>query len=412
MNTPSRQVGSINGSRIVLCVGGSIAAFKSAALASLLVRQGAEVHPLMTQAASNFIGEATLAGLTGKPVLTGMFEGSVGAELHIELGRRSDLIVIAPATADLIARLAVGRASDLVSTVVLCADCPVLMAPAMHPAMWSHPATQRNVATLLADGRIELVGPVEGQVASGETGLGRMAEPEAVQAAIIARLTPNDLAGRHIVVTAGPTAEDIDPVRFITNRSSGKMGFAIAARAAAHGARVTLIAGPVSLETPHAVERINVRSAETMKEALVQATGAGLTDADAVVMTAAVADFRPAETRHNKIERPQDGSPLLLDLRANADIIGSIGKVRQDHRPLLVGFAMETGDDEAMLERAQRKRARKRLDLVIANQAVDALGGDTTRAAFVSSEPVRWFASGPKTELAEQIVGWVASHLD
>jgi phosphopantothenoylcysteine decarboxylase / phosphopantothenate---cysteine ligase len=411
MSDTSEPARPLSGKRITLCVGGSIAAFKAAALASLLVKDGAAVQVVLTEAATEFIRGATFSGLTGNPVLTGMFEPPAGAEVHIELGRESDLVVIAPATADLLARLATGRASDLVSTVALCARCPILCAPAMHPAMWSHPATERNVATLRADGRVELVGPVEGVVASGESGVGRMVEPEALAAAIAARLGPKELAGRHVIVTAGPTAEDLDPVRYITNRSSGKMGFAIAERAAAHGARVTLIAGPVSLSTPRGVDRVDVWSAQQMEALLRQAAGGDLASADAIVMAAAVADFRPASAHTEKVRREGRSGPLALELVANPDIIGALGRARQGTRPVLVGFAMETGDDEALVASARRKLEAKRLDLVVGNRAEEAFARDDNRAILVGKAWLEPLPREPKRELAERLVMWLVRQL-
>ncbi|MBN1609230.1 MAG: bifunctional phosphopantothenoylcysteine decarboxylase/phosphopantothenate--cysteine ligase CoaBC [Polyangiaceae bacterium] len=411
MSEPSEPARPLCGRRITLCVGGSIAAFKAASLASLLVKDGAEVQVVLTQAATEFINEATFSGLTGRPVLKNMFEPPAGAEVHIELGRASDLLVIAPATADLLARLATGRASDLVSTVALCARCPILCAPAMHPSMWSHPATQRNVATLRADGCVELVGPVEGVVASGESGVGRMVEPDVLAAMITARFAAKELLGRHVVVTAGPTAEDIDPVRYITNRSSGKMGFAIAERAAAHGARVTLIAGPVFLPTPRGVERIDIWSAEQMRDALWQAAGPDLAGADAIVMAAAVADFRPAAARAEKIRREGMADPLALDLVANPDIIGALGRARHGTRPVLVGFAMETGDDDELVASARRKLDAKHVDLVVGNRAEEAFARDDNRAILVGRTLLEPLARQSKHDLAERLVMWLVRQL-
>jgi phosphopantothenoylcysteine decarboxylase/phosphopantothenate--cysteine ligase len=411
MGDISEPARALRGKRITLCVGGSIAAFKAASLASLLIKDGAEVQVVLTQAATEFINGATFSGLTGKPVLKGMFEPPAGTEVHVELGRTSDLLVIAPATADLLARLAIGRASDLVSTIALCARCPILCAPAMHPSMWSHPATQRNVATLRADGRVELVGPVEGVVASGESGVGRMVEPDVLAATIAARLGPKELLGRHVIVTAGPTAEDIDPVRYITNRSSGKMGFAIAERAAAHGAKVTLITGPVWLPTPRGVERIDIWSTEQMREALWQAAGSDLASADAIVMAAAVADFRPATTHAEKIHREGMAAPLALDLVANPDIIGALGRARRGTNPALVGFAMETGDDDELVASARRKLEAKHLDLVVGNLAAEAFGGDDNRAILVGRTLLEPLARQSKLALAERLVLWLVRRL-
>jgi phosphopantothenoylcysteine decarboxylase/phosphopantothenate--cysteine ligase len=340
-----------------------------------------------------------------------MFDPSAGTEIHIELGCQSDLIVIAPATADLVARLATGRASDLVSTVALCARCPLVVAPAMHPSMWSHPATQRNVSTLLGDGRVELAGPVQGPVASGEVGLGRMLEPESLVSLLRARLGLADLAGRHIVVTAGPTVEDIDPVRFITNRSSGKMGFSVAERAAVHGAQVTLIAGPVALPTPVGVQRLDVRSAADLRAQLWHVLGPDLAGADAVVMAAAVGDYRPASPSAHKLRRSSAGEPLHLELQPNEDIIAEVGQVRQAGRPLLIGFSVDTRADHELVTQARKKLERKGLDLIVANRADEAFGGETNRAALISSSSADWNPSETKTDLGERIVCWLAQKL-
>ena len=254
---------------VALCVTGSIAAYKAVELARCLVKAGAQVLPVMTASATRFVGPVTLAGVCGEAVATDMWDASFAGEMHVRIADRAELIVIAPATADVLARLAQGRADDLVTALALCARAPILAAPAMHPRMWDHPATRRNIAELAAQGRVTLVGPVNGEVASGDVGLGRMAEPGDIADAASARMStassgqghPLDLAGTRVVVTAGPTVEDIDPVRYLGNRSSGRMGFAIAASAAARGAVVTLIAGPVSLPTPARVRRIDVRGA-------------------------------------------------------------------------------------------------------------------------------------------------------
>ncbi|MBM4358725.1 MAG: bifunctional phosphopantothenoylcysteine decarboxylase/phosphopantothenate--cysteine ligase CoaBC, partial [Deltaproteobacteria bacterium] len=278
---------------VVLGVCGSIAAYKAASVARLLVKAGVRVIPIMTESATKMLGTATLAGLTGEAVRVGMFDPSIAGELHVELAAAADVLAVVPATAELLSSLATGRADDLLRATLLCGRSPVLVAPAMHPRMWAHPATARNLAMLRADG-VEFVGPVVGEVASGEVGEGRMAEPEEIAAAILARLSPRDLAERHVVVTAGPTVEDLDPARFLSNRSSGKMGYAIAEAAARRGARVTLISGPVSLASPHGVHLVHARSAHQMQAALWHAVGADLRQADALIMAAAVADYRPS----------------------------------------------------------------------------------------------------------------------
>src|SRR6185295_6382346 len=254
----------------------------------------------------------------GAPVVRDMFDEAYPGELHVELGKSVDLVLVAPATADVLARLAEGRADDVVAALALSAACPVLAAPAIHTRMWNHPATQRNVATLRADGRVSFVGPVEGALASGESGMGRMAEPDDIAGAALALLGgTDDLAGLRVVVTAGPTVEDLDPVRFFSNRSSGRMGFAVAGRAAARGARVTLVAGPVELPTPRGVLRVDVRSARDMQSALRAALGANLDQADALVMSAAVADYAPREVQAHKMKKV--GDAMSLELTRNPD---------------------------------------------------------------------------------------------
>jgi phosphopantothenoylcysteine decarboxylase/phosphopantothenate--cysteine ligase len=268
--------------------------------------------------------------------------------------------------------------------------------------MWSHPATQRNVATLARDGRVALVGPVEGEVASGESGMGRMAEPEAIVEAALARVARKDLQGLRVVVTAGPTVEDLDPVRFVSNRSTGKMGFAVAERAAARGAEVTLVAGPVTLPTPFGVRRVDVRSAIAMRSALWQTLGAELQGADALVMTAAVGDYRPAEEHASKIKR--SGDALMLELVPNPDILAEIGAARVSRRPVLVGFAVETDTDERVVALAQAKLEHKHVDMVVANHARDSFGRDDNRAILVTrtaAEPLGVLAKG---ELADRIL--------
>jgi phosphopantothenoylcysteine decarboxylase/phosphopantothenate--cysteine ligase len=395
----------LSGKRITLCVTGSIAAYKAVLVARLLLTDGAEVQTVFTHSASQFVGAATFAGLTGKPVLSDMFDRSLAGELHVELARESDLVLVVPATADLLSRLESGRADDLVSATILCASCPVMVAPAMHPTMWSHPATQRNVARLESDGRVERVGPVYGEVASGERGVGRMAEPEEIVFAVIRKLSLGDLAGRHLVVTAGPTTEDLDPVRFLTNRSSGKMGFAIAERAAARGARVSLIAGPVALPTPYGVTRVDVRSAVAMRGAVWQALGPDLSHADALIMAAAVGDYRFSVTHATKLKRGPERQQL--ELVKNPDILAEIGEARKKNEPVLVGFAVETEDEEALIASAKSKLSDKRVDMVVANLAVDAFGKDQNRAILVRSDELDSIGTVSKFELADSILDWV-----
>lgn len=399
----------LKGRRITLCVTGSIAAYKAVVLLRLLLKEGASVDVVLTRAAEQFVGRATFAGLSGKTPLGDMFDPAYAGEAHVDLAQKSELILIVPATADVLARLAHGRADDLVTATALCSASPILVAPAMHPKMWSHPATERNVTQLLEDGRAELVGPVAGEVASGERGLGRMAEPEQILLAAVARLSIKDLAGQHVVVTAGPTIEDVDPVRYLGNRSTGKMGFAIAERAAARGARVTLVTGPVSLETPPGVARIDVRGALSMRDALWRVLGQDLRSADALVMSAAVGDFRPVETSDVKLKRERER--MALELVQNPDILAEIGAARTGSAPALIGFAVEADEPERVIQYARKKLAGKRVDLVVANHAKDSFGRDDNRAALVSDIEVEPLPVMPKSQLADRILDWLAHRL-
>jgi phosphopantothenoylcysteine decarboxylase/phosphopantothenate--cysteine ligase len=413
MVTRRMPEGALAGRTIALAVTGSIAAYKSVEVARLLVKAGAAVIPMMSASAARFIGPVTLSGICGRAVASDMWDPGFSGEMHVAIAAEADAIAIVPATADLLARLAGGRADDLVSALALCArDVPVLAAPAMHPRMWAHPATQANVAELARQGRVKLVGPVDGPVASGESGLGRMSEPEAIAAAIEkALVTKRDLEGVRLVVTAGPTLEDLDPVRFLGNRSSGKMGFAIAERAVARGAKVTLIAGPVSLATPHGVTRVDVRGALDMQRALGKALGADLSKADVLVMAAAVADHRPREKSPTKLKKG-DGEGASIALVRNPDLLAEIGAKRgRKKRPVLVGFALETKTGDDLIAYARGKLASKKCDLVVANEAHEALGTDENRATLVTAADaeVGWVL--PKSALADVILDRVKSRL-
>jgi len=404
---------ALAGRTIALAVTGSIAAYKAVEVARLLLKAGAKVLPLMTTSASRFVGPVTLAGLTGEPVAMDMWDPAYPGEMHVTIAARADAIVVVPGTADLLARLAHGRADDLVTATVLCARGPVLVAPAMHPRMWAHPATMRNVEELARQGRVALIGPVFGPVASGESGLGRMEDPARIVEAVASALASTaaaarDLEGRALVVTAGPTHEPLDPVRYLGNRSSGKMGFAIAARAAARGARVTLVAGPVALATPAGVARVDVETAEDMRVALDAALGA----ADALVMAAAVADFRPAEAQATKIKKEGQGSDApVVSLVRNPDLLAGIGARRKGPLPVLVGFALETGDDAAVLAYARRKLVAKNVDVVVANAAHESLGHDTNRVALVTHAGDEPFDVGTKEAVADRILDRVGTLL-
>jgi phosphopantothenoylcysteine decarboxylase/phosphopantothenate--cysteine ligase len=381
----------------------------------LLVREGAQVQPLMTPSAEQFLGRATLAGLTGRPVQQDLF-GSAG-EPHVDLARWSELIVLAPATADLLARLAQARADDLITATALCARCPILAAPAMHPAMWAHPLTQANVERLQGVPGWELLGPVIGEVASGETGMGRMVEPEEIATAVVRRLTGSsaapqsslELASLRVVVTAGPTVEDLDPVRALTNRSSGKMGFAIAESAARRGARVSLIAGPVALATPPGVERVDVRSALDMQAALALALGDPQAPVAALVMCAAVADYRPRELSPAKLKRSTGN--LTIELVPNPDLLAEIAAARTGTRPFLLGFAVETETGQRLVAAGRAKLAQKRVDAIVANAAADALGTDETRAVLVTRNGEQPLGPGSKLAVADQITAFLAAQL-
>ncbi len=396
---------------VALAVTGSVAAYKAVEVARLLVKRGHRVLPLMTASATRFVGPVTLSGICGEPVATDMWDPTYPGELHVSIADRADVLAIVPATADVLARLAQGRADDLVTATALCAKGPVVVAPAMHPRMWSHPATQRNVAELRRLGNTIVVGPVEGLVASGDWGMGRMEEPAAIAAAIERALGTGgaSLAGKRVVVTAGPTYEPIDPVRFVGNRSSGKMGFAIAGAAAARGASVVLIAGPVALSTPPGVDRRDVETAEQMRAALADVLGPGLEGADALVMAAAVADFRPASPSASKIKKSSDASaPPSIELTRNPDLIAEIGARRTGERPVLIAFALETGDDSAVLDYARKKLVAKKVDLVVANAAHESLGREDNRVALVDATGASPFVSGSKDAVAAAILDRLA----
>ena len=360
----------LQGKHIVLAVTGGIAAYKAATLASLLVQQGALVDVIMTEAAGAFIQPLTFAALTHRHVHTDIFaEWDDDASGHVSLAANADLLVVVPATAAALARLALGLADDLLGLVALATTAPLLLAPAMEHHMWHHPATQQHVETLRSRGAT-IVPPERGHLASGATGDGRLASPETIFEAIMTRLQDSAvLAGKHIVVTAGGTREPIDPVRYIGNRSSGQMGYAIAAAAARAGARVTLISGPVTLDSPPGVAMILVETAREMESAVHRV----IPDADALIMAAAVSDYRVAQASDHKIKKEAGSSTLDLHLVQNPDILAGI-----DQPGLLkIGFAAETDD---LLENAARKLASKRLDMLVANDAVATIGAPDSRA--------------------------------
>lgn len=384
---------------VVVAVAGGIAAYKSAIVVRELQRGGAKVRVVMTKAAQRFIGPATFAGLTGERVVTSLWEHP--GEIHVELGQWADAVVVAPATMDLLAKAATGLGDDPVLATLSCAKGAVYFAPAMHWRMWERPSTQRSVAQLIADGAT-LIGPDSGPLASGESGLGRMSEPEAIAAAVLAGGRGADLRGATVLVSAGPTHEDLDPVRFLGNRSTGRMGFAVAAVAAARGAKAILVSGPSHLPTPPGVQRVDVRSARDMEAAI----RSHLAAADAVVMAAAVADYRPADAADEKIGKTE--GPKTLELVRNPDILAGLGADRSGDRPVLVGFALETSDAAT---KARAKLERKKVDLVVANLASDGFGGDDNEVTLVGPDGDEALPRSSKRAIAHAICDRIATRL-
>ena len=386
--------------RIVLGLTGGIAAYKSAELTRLFVKADIGVDVVMTPAACRFIAPITLQALSGRPVATDLWaSGAANGMGHIDLSRGADAIVVAPASADFLAKVAHGHADDLLSTLTIARDCALFVAPAMNRQMWANAATQRNVARLAADGVIVL-GPGSGDQACGETGEGRMLEPEEIFAAVVAWAQPKVLAGRRVLLTAGPTFEAIDPVRGITNSSSGKMGFALAQAAAEAGATVVLVSGPTALPTPHGVTRIDVQSAAQMAAA-VDAHRAGQ---DAFIAVAAVADYTPAKVSLQKIKK--NDAPLTLVLEPTVDILATFA-ARSD-APYCVGFAAESHDVE---RNAEEKRRRKKLPLVVANRAQDTLGRDDNEVVLLDDAGAHPLPRMDKLSLARRLVAEIADRL-
>lgn len=404
--------------RILLVIGGGIAAYKACELIRLLRKAGMTVTCVLTDGGAQFVTPLSLAALSENKVYTQLFDLKDEVEMgHIQLSRAADLVVVCPATADLLAKMAAGIADNLATTLLLATDKPVLAVPAMNVRMWLHPATRRNVSTLRGDG-VTVMEPDEGEMACGEYGPGRLPDPEAIVAKIQAVLagktaidgqpdfageTHRPLYGKHVLVTAGPTHEPIDPVRFIGNKSSGKQGFAIAQAAAEAGGRVTLIAGPVSLPTPPGVTRIDVESAREMAAAVNAAL-----PADAAIMVAAVADWRAAETSDTKIKKDGSGVVPPLSLTENPDILANLAQSPQRPR-LLVGFAAETND---VIDHARAKLARKGCDWIIANDvSADPMGGDANRVHIVTADAVDSWDRLPKDKVAREIIAKVANAL-
>lgn len=431
----------MHGKRVLLIVGGGIAAFKTPELVRLLTGAGAGVTTVLTEGGAQFVTPLTLSALSGTPCHTALWDLTREAEMgHIQLSRSADLVVVAPATADLMAKMAAGLAGDLASTLLLATDKPVLIAPAMNVRMWEHPATRRNLDTLRGDG-VQVVGPDEGAMACGEWGEGRMAEPEAILAAIRAalddtdaaeaplRLTdpvlrlppeaavrppvpspvpalPGRLAGRHVLVTSGPTHEPIDPVRYIANRSSGAQGTAVAEALRDLGARVTFVTGPAAVPPPEGVTVVAVETARQMREAVEAAL-----PADAAVMAAAVADWRVVNASDRKMKKDGSGRPPALEMSENPDILAWISRDAQ-RPPLVVGFAAETND---VVANATAKRARKGCDWIVANDvrpATGIMGGTENAVVLVTGDGAEHWPRLPKAEVARRLADRIAAALE
>jgi phosphopantothenoylcysteine decarboxylase/phosphopantothenate--cysteine ligase len=386
--------------RVVLGVTGGIAAYKAAELARLFVKDGVAVDVAMTEAATRFVTPMTFQALTGRPVATDLWtSGAANAMDHIALSRGADLIVVAPASADFLAKLAHGRADDLLSTLCLARECPLLVAPAMNVQMWGNAATRRNVAQLAADG-IAILGPDAGDQACGEVGDGRMLEAQAIYDAVVASRVSKVLGGRRVLVTAGPTFEAIDPVRGLTNASSGKMGFALARAAAEAGADVTLVAGPTSLATPAGVDRVDVVSAAEMADAVL----ARVDRHDVFVSVAAVADYRPAEVHERKVKK--GAASMSIALEPTIDILAAVAG--RANAPFCVGFAAESHD---VVRNGEEKRKRKKLAMLVANRAQDALGADDNEVTVLDDAGAHALPRMDKLALARWLVREIATRL-
>ena len=386
--------------KLVLGITGGIATYKAAELVRQLVKAGFDVQVVMTSAACQFITPVTMQALSGKPVFIDMWDNSISNGMpHIELSRNADAILVAPASADFMAKLVQGRADDLLSTLCLARDCPLLVAPAMNKQMWENPATQRNINQLKADG-ISILGPDSGEQACGEIGLGRMLEPESLLALVNAHFTPKLLAGKRVLITAGATLEMLDPVRAITNLSSGKMGYAIAQAAADMGAEVTLVSGASSVTAPSAVRKISAVSANEMYDVVMS----NIIKQDIFIAVAAVADYRPVTQQPEKIKK--NASTRTIELTRNKDILAEVASL--PNAPFCVGFAAET---ENLLEYAEAKRQAKKLPLIVANLAGEALGSDENSVTLLDKNGAHPFERAPKAEVAKLLLTHVAGML-
>ncbi len=394
---------TLTNKRILLGITGGIAAYKCAELSRLLLRAGADVRVVMTRAAREFVTPLTMQALTGNRVHMDLLDPEAEAAMgHIELARWADLVLVAPASADFLARTAQGRADDLLSTLILATPAPIALAPAMNQGMWADPATRGNLDELRRRG-YHLFGPGEGAQACGDVGPGRLLEPEQLLAACADMFAGEPLAGKRLLITGGPTREAIDPVRYLSNHSSGKMAYALAAEAVAAGAAVTLISGPVALPTPDRVTRIDVNSAEEM----LAATMEHIAGADVFIGAAAVADFRPATRRLEKIKKDGDKAKgMSIELVRNPDIIGEVARL--DPRPLVVGFAAET---EAVVANGREKLARKKLDLLFANHATETFDSDEIAATAISAAGELAIPRARKQAVARRMLAMIAERL-
>jgi phosphopantothenoylcysteine decarboxylase/phosphopantothenate--cysteine ligase len=391
----------LKGKRILLGITGGIAAYKAAALVRLLVRAGADVRVAMTEAATRFVTPVTFQALSNQPVWSDLWDQRVPDAMgHIELSRDRELIVVAPASADFMAKVAHGLADDLLSTLCVARRCPLMLAPAMNVEMWENAATQRNLGVLREDG-VLVEGPVAGDQACGETGYGRMLEPAQIAAEIEGFFAPKRLTGKRVLVTAGPTEEPVDPVRVLTNASSGKMGYAVARAAQEAGAEVTLVSGPVSLATPAGVARIDVRTAQEMFEAVKKRAPSS----DVFISVAAVADYKVKNPSTQKIKKA-NGRAVTLELAENPDILAYVAGMKNG--PFCVGFAAES---EKLAQHAEEKRAKKNLPLLAANLVQDALGADTNSIVLYDDRGEHPLGTGAKLELARKLVEHVAGML-
>jgi phosphopantothenoylcysteine decarboxylase/phosphopantothenate--cysteine ligase len=400
----------IGGKKIVLAVSGGIAAYKTVHVARSLTQMGADVRVVMTRSAQRFVGDQTFAGVTGNAVAVDLFGDGPDAP-HVELARGADLAIVAPATANTVARMAAGLADDLVAATLLTVQCPIVIAPAMHAEMWAHPATQANIA-VLAERSVIQVGPNSGPLMSGDTGMGRMAEPDEIVATALEAIGhAQDLSGRRVIVTAGGTQEPIDPVRFIGNRSSGRMGYAIAQEAARRGAKVTLVAGPNNLTRPPGIEVVEVQTADEMRESVMTRAA----DADVIVKAAAVADFKPVSHAEKKLKKAE--GPPDITLQPTPDILADLGSHPEVRKPgsVLVGFAAETEEDVDKLKGlARRKLETKGADMIVANEVGthdSGFGVRTNRAVIATADGVVDVGLVSKEALAAALIDRVVEFL-